>query len=52
MQISFKPGMVQKLESKFLLENSMLQTEKWMYANRLKLNPKKTELILFGSKVQ
>ena len=30
----------------------MLQTEKWMHANRLKLNPKNTEFILFGSKVE
>ena len=30
----------------------MLQTEKWMHANRLKLNAKKTEFTLFGSKVQ
>ena len=52
MQISFKPGMGQESGSKSLLENSMLQTENWMHANRLKLNLNKTEFILFGSKVQ
>ena len=50
MQISFKPDMAQESDSKSLLENSMLQTENGMPANRLKLNPKKTEFILFGSK--
>ena len=30
----------------------MLQTDNWMHAYMLKLNPKKTEFILFGSKVQ
>ena len=52
MEMSFKPGTVQESDSKSLLENSMLQTESWMHSNRLKLNPKKTEFILFGSKVQ
>ena len=52
MQISFKPGTGQESDSKLLMENSMLQTGYWMHANRLKLNPKKTEVILFGRKVQ
>ena len=51
MQISFKPGTVQELDSKSLLENSTLQTEKWMHAIRLKLNPKKTEFILCQSTI-
>ena len=52
MQISFKHHTVQESDSKALLENSLLRTENWMHANRLKLNPKKTEFILLGSKVQ
>ena len=44
--------MVHESDSKSLLENTMLQTTKWMHANRLKLNPKNIDFILFGSKVQ
>ena len=34
------------------LESNLVKVENWMSTNRLKLNPSKTEFVLFGSKVQ
>ena len=34
------------------LEDTMLNTKQWMDSMRLKLNPDKTEFIIFGNKVQ
>ena len=32
------------------LQNSLLSAQNWMYSNKLKLNPDKTEFMLIGSK--
>ena len=34
------------------LEINLVKVENWMSTNRLKLNPSKTEFVLFGNKVQ
>ena len=49
LETSFKPGAVNEHEKVKLAETCVTNIGEWMNANRLKMNPDKTEIILFGS---
>ena len=48
----FIPYPEQEIPTIKQLESKLVKVENWMSTNRLKLNPCKTEFVLFGSKVQ
>ena len=53
MSVSFKAGVHQEeLQSINDLEECLMKTNEWMCHNRLKMNPDKSEFILFGNKQQ
>ena len=52
LQKSFKPGTKEETDLMMKLKPCLENIELWMRQNRLKLNPNKTEFILFGSKAQ
>ena len=49
LETSFKPGTVNEHEMVKLAETCVTNIGEWMDANRLKMNPDKTKIILFGS---
>ena len=51
---SFKPNRTGEAEKlcKEVIENTLSNIGQWMCENRLKMNPKKTEIICFGTKQQ
>ena len=52
LQKSFKPGTKEETDLMMKLESCMENIKLWMRQNRLKLNPNKTEIIIFGSRAQ
>ena len=52
LKTSFKPGTVNEHEKVKLAETCVTNIGEWMDANRLKMNPDKIEIILFGSHQQ
>ena len=52
LQKEFIPHLEQEIPTIKQLESNLVKVENWMSTNRLKLNPSKTEFVLFGSKVQ
>ena len=52
LQKEFIPHLEQGVPTIKKLESYLVKVEHWMSTNRLKLNPSKTEFVLFGSKVQ
>ena len=52
LQKEFIPHLEQEIPTNIQLESNLVKVENWMSTNRLKLNPSKTEFVLFGSKVQ
>ena len=52
LESNFKHGTVNEHEKVKLNETCVTNTGEWMDANRLKMNPDKTEIILFGSRQQ
>ena len=52
LQKDFSPIPTEEIAVMSQLENNLDQINSWMSENHLKLNPGKTEFILFGSNVQ
>ena len=52
LQKEFIPHQEQEIPTIKQLESNLLKVENWISTNRLRLNPSKTEFVLFWSKVQ
>ena len=52
LQCDFQPGTTQEELAVTTIEKSLSSINDWMNLNRLKMNPDKTEYIVFGSKQQ
>jgi hypothetical protein len=52
MQKQFSPGTIQEDLTITSLQDTLIEINHWMNLNRLKMNPGKTEFIIFGSRQQ
>lgn len=52
LQCQFQPGTVHEDRAIVSLQETLININEWMNLNRLKMNPDKTEYILFGSRQQ